>query len=98
MYNARQLLTLNEDQIWSLPKGPMSIQFDDAVLETNHKDTIISWYLWEYSRQYPKTPLLKAHHIGNRRMMSNTTLDLLGGQMKACWDAYDGQGSNEHVL
>lgn len=95
MYNARQLLSMTEDQLWGLPKGPMSLQFDDGVLETNYKDTICSWYLWDYCRQYPKTPLLIEHHIGNKRMKTGTTLNILGKQMRACWDAYSGQVERE---
>lgn len=91
-YQARELLKLTPDELWSLPDGPMIVVFDDGPLETTARKTIFSVYLQEYHRLYPKTPLLKdRHHVGNERLSTRTHLRILGDGMWDAYDAYEGK-------
>ncbi len=89
MYNARDLAAMPVDQLWALPEGPMKVIFDDGVLETNKRATVYSAYMWGLYVSHPKTPALCAHHLGERRLGSDTHMDLLGKVMWACYDAYE---------
>jgi hypothetical protein len=94
---ARLLLNLTEDALWALPDVPMSVSFDDGVLETDLRDTIISWYLWDMVRLHPLTPLNIKHHIGKHRMTSDTHLRVLSFLVKDCFDAYNGNIDREEL-
>src|SRR5690606_36154390 len=56
------------------------------AIQTDTRSTIFSWYLWPIIRHYPKTPILKHHHIQNERLSSRTPLDIMG---RVFWDCYD---------
>lgn len=86
MLNARDVAMMDVDEVWSLPEGTHTLRFDDGTLKTNTRATIFSWYIWEFIRQYPKTPILKDHHVGDAVLKSNTHLDLIG---RVFWDAYE---------
>lgn len=86
MLNARDLVQMSIDEVWELPDGPMKLRFDDGVIETNTRATVFSRYIWEIHRNYPHTPMLMRHHIGDTKLGSNTHLDLLS---KAIWDCFD---------
>lgn len=88
---ARDLLKLNHDQIWNIPHGPITVQFDDGVIETTGKETIFSFYMWIYHQMYPNTPLLIKHHIGKRRLGDRTHAEILGDALFDCYEVYGGQ-------
>lgn len=90
-YKARDLAAMDKLTLWSLPDGVMKVEFDDGVLETTTRATIYSAYMWGLYVTHPKTPALKAHHIGNRRMGSNTSMELLGAVIWDAYEAYDRQ-------
>lgn len=90
-YNARVLMGWNEEQIWELPNTDIDVEFDDGVFATRGRHTIISWYMWNIHRAYPRTPLLIEHHIGNGHMGSNTHLKVLSKVMFCCFDTHDHQ-------
>lgn len=92
LYNARDIANMSVNDIWLLPDGKMSIQFEDGVLETNARSTIFSWYCMVFHRQYPETPLLMENHLGNKRISGNTHLDLLGKGYFKTLDTYFRKG------
>jgi hypothetical protein len=64
--NARDFM--NRDivgEMASLPDEKLEIEFDDGVLVTNTRRTVLSWFCWELHRKFPRTPLNINHHIGN---------------------------------
>jgi hypothetical protein len=69
---------MDKETVWQLPDGPISIQFEDGVLETTARATIFSWYCAVFHRHFPETPLLKHHHLGNERLSKSSHLNLLG--------------------
>lgn len=75
---ARDLLTMSRQDLWALPDGKMTLTFDDGDVETTTRRTIFCAYLWTIHSRYPKTPLLKEHHMGMERVSGRTHLDLLG--------------------
>jgi hypothetical protein len=79
------------DQLWALPDGPVKVVFDDGVVETNARATIYSAYMWRMYTRYPKTPALTSHHLGERRIGSDTHLDLLGNVMWDWFQDYNGE-------
>lgn len=97
MLLARDLIRMSLQEVKDLPDGPMRLQFDDGVLETTTRETVFSRYVWEIHRQYPNTPILKSHHIGDTRLGSGTTLKLLSNSIWDCYDAYNGQANLEHL-
>ena len=92
--NARDIYNMSKEAVWSLPDGPMKLQFDDGVLETTARATIFSYYLGVFHRHYPKTPLLMRHHLGNELFTKDSHLDILG---KAFWDCLDAHGDDSDI-
>lgn len=90
--DARDILKLSKDELWGLQDGPMTIRFDDGVLQTTARKTIFSAYLWEFHRRYPQAPILMRHHISGAddgkevQLGARTHLDIMGHVL---WDAYD---------
>jgi len=77
-FNARELLALTPEQIWThLPDEPILLQMDDGVLTTHARHTILSFYCWWAQQRWPNTPLLMEHHIGNGQMTGETVLELM---------------------
>ena len=91
MFNARDLLHLTEEQLWSFPDGQFDLQFDDGVIHTTTRETVFSWYCWAIQREFPNAPLLKRHHINGNRLGAKTHLELCGHSYWDCFDAYQGQ-------
>jgi len=48
-----------------MPDEKLEIEFDDGVLVTNTRRTVLSWFCWELHRKFPRTPLNICHHVGN---------------------------------
>lgn len=95
MYQARDLAQMavsDPDRLWSLPDGPIRVQFDDGVLETFTRQTIFSAYCWKFYVYYPESPALMRHHMGSQILSSDTHLDLLGRVMFDLYDAREAMG------
>lgn len=43
----------------------LEIEFDDGILKTTTRRTILSWFCWKLHREFPRTPMNVSHHIGN---------------------------------
>lgn len=97
-YKARDIWHAQEDAVWLLAEDNQAIEleFDDGeVIQTTPRITIYSYYLGEFHRHYPKTPLLSRHHLGDRQVSKGTELDILGIARKDCRDAYGGEIDDE---
>ncbi len=84
--DARKVLTMTYEEMVAIPHQLVRVKFDDGELLTGWRQTIYSWYLWEFHRQYPNTPLNMNHHIGNKRFTKGTTLTTGN---KCLWSTYD---------
>lgn len=93
-YNARDLLKLNNDELWGLPDGKIKLIFDDGEIETTTRETIFSVHLWEFHKRYPVTPMLIHHHINNRRLGNRTHAEILE---KAQFDCYEACKGSVHI-
>jgi hypothetical protein len=62
--NARALLKYSPEHLWNNLKGNFILVFDDGEMQTNHAKTNYSRHLWKLHNIFPKTPLLKKHHVG----------------------------------
>lgn len=89
---ARKLNEFNVEQLWGNLTGSFTLVFDDGELEVTAKETIYSHYVWEFHRRYPKSPLLKAHHvrsvIKSGRLGANTHIGLIGSVLWSVFDSY----------
>ena len=85
---AKDLLTMSEDEIFTLDYDLIELNFDDGVLITTMHRTIWSWLLWDVHRLYPDTPILLSHHIGNVPLTPMTHADVLSKIKTTCKDLY----------
>lgn len=98
---ARTLLNFSLEQLWNILIGSFTLIFDDGEeITTDARSTLYSAYAWEFHRLFPKTPLLKSHHLRfilgeSGRLGSNTHLQLLGNAM---WSTYHAYVDNGHPL
>jgi hypothetical protein len=87
---ARKLLDFETDDLWLNLKGDFILLFDDGEIITNAKMTIYSHYAWVFHKQYPKTPMLKKHHVqtvlGNKRLAASTHIELISSVL---WDSFE---------
>lgn len=73
---ANDILSMTEDEIWSMPDETYTLAFDDGEIVTNTRRTIYSWYHWEILREL-NVGLKKRHHMGKGYLTVNTTLDIM---------------------
>lgn len=85
---ARDLLLMTNDELFALPHGKIKLVFDDGEIETTVRETVFSASFWVFQKLYPRTPLLIRHHIGNKRLGSNTHATILENCMFDCYDVY----------
>lgn len=89
---ARDFLNRRVEDLLALGNRKLSVEFDDGVLETRARPTIFSSMLWYIHTQYPDTPLLKEHHMGNGLLTGDTHLKLLSKVVFGCRDHYRQNG------
>ena len=82
------LLHLSEDEIFALPHDIFELSFVNGSIVTTKQRTIWSWLLWDIHREYPNTPLLLEHHIGNIALTPMTHANVLSLIKTACKDLY----------
>jgi len=82
---ARKVLNMTYDELVAIPQQLVNITFDDGVLLTGWRGTIFCWYMWEFHRRFPHTPLLKMHHMGNTRLTRDTSIEVMG---RCMWSTF----------
>lgn len=85
---AREFMNLDVIGEWPLPDEKLEIEFDDGVLVTNTRRTIVSWFCWELHREFPLTPLYMRHHIGNQFFTAQATLQAMSRIIRDLHYAY----------
>ena len=96
---ARTLLNFDTEYLWGKLTGEFALVFDDGEeLLTDSRQTIYSHYTWIFHKQYPKTPLLKKHHVSDvlksDRLSSSTHIKLFASIL---WDVYRAYPEREKV-
>jgi hypothetical protein len=88
MFNieARKVLTMSYDELVAIPHQLVRLSFDDGELVTGWRGTIFCWYMWEFHRQYPDTPLLLRHHMGNKRLTRDTSIEVMS---ECFWSTFE---------
>lgn len=95
--NAREMLRFTTEELYELLTnvGPMTVVLDDGELETTGIMTAFSSHAWVFHRKFPKTPLLKKHHVKGvlkeKRYSADTHLVLLGNALDAAYEAHKGE-------
>ena len=85
---ATDVLNMSEDEIFALSEDIFELKFVDGSIYTTRERTIWSWLLWDVHREYPDTPLLVAHHIGNQSLTPMTHANVLSVIKTSCKDLY----------
>lgn len=94
---ARQIAAMSKDELWAIPDGPLQVEFDDGVLDTNGRATIFSAYMWQYYNHYPLVKTRMTHHLnkvglGKRQMVGKDThLQIIANVMHDVFDDYRGR-------
>lgn len=88
---ARVLMNIPIEELWDNLEGDFIIVFDDGEeVLTHEKDLLYSHYIWQFHRQYNKTPLLKKHYVSEvakkKPIGASTHLNMINGVL---WDVYD---------
>jgi hypothetical protein len=81
---------------WPLPDEKLEVEFDDGILVTNTRRTIVSWFCWELHRQFPLTPMYKHHHIGNDFFTAQATLVAMSNIIRDLHYAYFDENLIDH--
>lgn len=85
---ATDILKMSEDEVFALPDDVIELVFVDGTLVTTKQRTIWSWLLWDVHREYPDTPLLISHHIGNSPLTPMSHAEVLSKIKTTCKDLY----------
>lgn len=85
---ATDILKMSEDEVFAQPDDVIEVVFVDGTLVTTKQRTIWSWLLWDVHREYPDTPLLISHHIGNSPLTPMSHADVLSKIKTTCKDLY----------
>lgn len=93
---ARDFMNLDVLGNWPLPDEILEIEFDDGILKTNTRRTIVSWFCWELHRQFPLTPLYMRHHIGNGFFTAQHTLVAMSNIIRDLHYAYFDPHLSDH--
>ena len=89
IFPAEELLKYSYRELKEVLTGEFYLEFDDGVLFTNDRETIVCMPLWDWIRKR-RIKLLKKHHlsyaISKKMFNKNTHMELLSS---IHWDIYD---------
>lgn len=74
---AREFMNLDVPLELPFKDEKLLIEFDDGVLETTTRRTVLSWFCWELHRKFPLIPLNVSHHMGNEFPSADTVPKIL---------------------
>ena len=82
LYNSRDLLYVESEEILNNYPIDLEVQFDDGVIvPTKRRHIVYSKFFWEFHKRYPGTPLLSQHLVTtfkkDKALEFNTHIDLL---------------------
>ncbi len=89
--NARELVNFTLAELLALPEESVTIHYDDGTLESETEHVVFSWFVYEFHRQYPKTPLLKHVHFMDRAVQKRSHIKMIERIMFDCYEAYNRQ-------
>lgn len=93
---ARDFMNMDVLGKWPLPDEKLEIEFDDGIMVTNTRRTIVSWFCWELHRQFPLTPIYMRHHIGNQFFTAQATLVAMSNIIRDLHYAYFDPTMSDH--
>lgn len=86
-YKMADLIHWSLEQLRSHAQVPIIVECDDGEVETIIEEIILSWFLWELHRKWPKTPCMTYHHFAGVTITPHSHLDILGKIQKDCFYA-----------
>lgn len=84
-HKMRDLVEWSIDRLMDHDQVPIMLECDDGEVEVIIEEVILSWYLWEFHRVYPKTPCLTRHVMKDLVITPKVHMDYLAVVQK---DAY----------
>ena len=89
---AEKLLAYTTEQLMDNLEGDFILVFRNGELVTNERECQYSSFIWDLHRTYPKTPLLKEHHVksinGDNETSVNAHLKLINAVIWTVYDTY----------
>lgn len=76
-YNARDLVELSHDQLFAIPSEWHKVKFADGELIVKDRITKLTALLWGPFKNYPAVPILKEHHINDKRVTAKSLVKLV---------------------
>lgn len=92
-FRMEDLIPMSLEAVRALPQKPTWLYCDDGKVECVVEELVLSWFLWEFHRLYPKTPKKTTHTFANRILTPKTHLTILGEIQK---DAYFASRESEY--
>lgn len=84
-YHMAELINWSLEDLRAHPQVPIVVICDDGEVETIIEEIILSWFLWELHRRWPKTPCMTYHHFAGVTITPHSHLDILGKIQKDCF-------------
>lgn len=91
---AREFMNLDIPCEWPFKDERLKIEFDDGVIETTTRRTVLSWFCWELHRKFPRLPLNMCHHMGNDFPSADTVPKLLSNIVRDLHYVYFNPNAN----
>lgn len=77
VYKARDLVNMSHDELFAIPSEWHKIVFDDGELIVKDRITKLTALLWGPFKAYPQVPILKEHHINDKRVTAKSLVKLV---------------------
>lgn len=92
--HARDINKMSKEELWDLQDGPIEVVFDDGTVQANARTTILSAYFWKFYQRYPKAPMLKETHLGDRYFGGKIIIDMLTQVLFTTYFSYAERGED----
>lgn len=77
VYNARDLVDMSYDDLFAIPDEWHKVKFADGELIVKDRITKLTACLWGPFKDYPDVPILKEHHIFDKRVTAKSLVKLV---------------------
>lgn len=76
-YDARDVVNMSYDELFAIPSEWHKIKFADGELIVKDRITKLTALLWGPFKDYPLVPILKEHHLNDKRVTAKSLVKLV---------------------